>query len=147
MNIQRFVWIVMTLLFGVAGAIGGYSLGDLYITKGLPLMGGGMRASDCHWGARCFSHRAGHRRRSLRFVFADKVILAGLRQTSKLSAADRVLGIAGALLGLLFGVLITYPLPGPLIIGLKFCVMLVASAIGMAILGGMRAEMLRVFLN
>jgi len=147
MNIQRFVWIVMTLLFGVAGAIGGYSLGDLYVNRALPLMGGPMTGPTISVGVPCVL-ALGLAIVGARFglFFADRVILAGLRQTSQLSAADRVLGIGGALLGLLFGVLITVPLPNtPLMIGLKFCVMLVASAIGMAVLGGMRAEMLRVF--
>jgi len=147
MNIQRFVWIVTTLLFGVAGAIGGYSLGDFYINKALPVMSGPTTSPTFNivvpWvlalGLMVVGARFG-------LFFADRVILAGVRQTSQLSAADRVLGIAGALLGLLFGVLVTIILPPtPLVVGLKFCILLVSSAIGMALLGGMRAEMLRVF--
>ncbi len=147
MNIQRFVWIVMTLLFGVVGLVGGYLLGHYYIYSLLPdyygsapggvsavvpfVIGLGLLVVGARFGV----------------FFADKVILAGLRQTNQFSAADRVLGIAGALLGLLFGVLITVPFQvnTPLVIGTKFCVMLVCSAIGMALLGSMRAEMLRVF--
>ena len=136
----------MTLLFGVAGAVSGFSLGDFYINKALPVMVGpapGAIGAFVPWvlalGLTVVGARFG-------LFFADRVILAALRQTSQFSAADRVLGIAGALLGLLFGVLVTAILPNSgLMIGMKFCVMLVASAVGMAMLGGMRAEMLRVF--
>ncbi len=152
MNIQRFVWIVMTLLFGVVGAVSGFLLGHFYINDALPRVFnaapsaiapggiGGVVPFVLALGLCIVGARFG-------LYFADRVILGGLRQMSQLSAADRVLGIAGALLGLLFGVLITVPLQNntPLIIGAKFCVMLIASAIGMAMLGGMRAEMLRVF--
>ncbi|RYX81802.1 hypothetical protein EON83_22345 [bacterium] len=150
MNIQRFVWVVMTLLFGVVGALGGFLLGRYYVDVVLPRVVGPapgaigtgvpfvLALGLCVVGAR------------FGLFFADRVILGGLRRMSQLSAADRVLGIAGALLGLLFGVLITVPLntaalntPG--MIGVKFCVLLIASAVGMAMLGGMRSEMLRVF--
>ena len=146
MNIQRFVWIVMTLLFGVVGAVGGFLLGHYYIDEALPRLYGAPPGGVgivvpfvLSLGLGVVGARSG-------LFFADRVILGGVRQMSQLSAADRVLGIAGALLGLLFGVLVTAPLPNSgLMIGVKFCVMLVASAVGMAMLGGMRAEMLRVF--
>ncbi len=151
MNIQRFVWVVMTLLFGVVGAVGGFLLGDYYVGSVLPRIVGGpapgaigafvpfvLALGLCVVGAR------------FGLFFADRVILGGLRRMGQLSAADRVLGIAGALLGLLFGVLITVPLNTaafntPAMIGVKFCALLIASAIGMAMLAGMRTEMLRVF--
>ena len=147
MNIQRFVWAVMMLLFGVMGAIGGYLLGHYYVDDVLPRLYGA--APGAIGSVVPFVLSLGLLIVGARFglFFADRVILAGLRQMSQMSAVDRVLGIAGALLGLLFGVLITIPLPTPtsaLIIGVKFCVMLVASAVGMAILVGMRTEMLRV---
>lgn len=147
MNIQRFVWIVMTLLFGVVGAVSGFVLGHYYIDTVLPHFYeapsgaiGGVVPFVLSLGLCVVGARFG-------LFFADRVILSGIRQMSQLSAADRVLGIAGALLGLLFGVLVTVPLQvnTPIVIGAKFCVMLVASAVGMAMLGGMRAEMLRVF--
>lgn len=150
MNIQRFVWVVMTLLFGVVGVTGGFLLGHYYVNDVLPRVVGPapgaigavvpfvLALGLCVVGAR------------FGLFFADRVILGGLRRMSQLSAADRVLGMAGALLGLLFGVLITVPLNTaplntPVMIGVKFCVLLIASAIGMAMLGGMRTEMLRVF--
>ena len=147
MNIQRFVWLVMTLLFGVVGIVGGFVLGRYYVNDILPRVVGPAPGAIGAVVPVVLSLGLGVVGARFGLFFADRVILAGIRQMSQFSAADRVLGIAGALLGLLFGVLITIPLPNDsaMFIGAKFCVMLVASAVGMAMLGGMRSEMLRVF--
>ncbi|MBW3636204.1 MAG: PIN domain nuclease [Armatimonadetes bacterium] len=153
MNTQRFVWAATTLLFGIAGAIFGASLGQLYtalpVTLGLAnsslgqlirLIPPTLSIGFCIVLARCGS------------ALADKVLLPSVRQLHDLSAVERVLGVGGAFLGLVFGVLVTLPIPNaiapstaPLLLPIKFCIMAVTTGLGMAFFGGMRAEMLKVF--
>jgi uncharacterized protein YacL len=77
---------------------------------------------------------------------ADRYLIGGLSQFQKVSAADRVLGIVGVLLGVLFAVLVTYPLSNdPVWLPIKLCAMAVCAVFGMALLQGMREEMLHVF--
>ncbi len=153
MNTQRFVWAATTLLFGIAGAIFGASLGQLYtawpVTLGLANSSLGqlirlipltLSIGFCIVLARCGSG------------LADKVLLPSVRQLHDLSAVERVLGVGGAFLGLVFGVLVTLPVPNaiapstaPLLLPIKFCIMAVTTGLGMAFFGGLRAEMLKVF--
>lgn len=149
MNTQRFIWAATTLLFAVAGAILGHSLGRLYVQWPLvalshspagqliPVM---LSAGLCIVLARFGSG------------LSDKVLLPSVRQLHDLSVAERVLGVGGALLGLIFGVLVTLPIPNtippssaPILLPIKFCIMAITTGLGMAFFGGMRAEMLKVF--
>jgi uncharacterized protein YacL len=141
MNTQRFIWAATTLLFAVVGAMLGYSLGRLYIDEigwanlvGVRQWPGTLAIGSCIVMARVGS------------ALADKVLGPAVSDLRHLSAADRVLGVTGALLGLIFGVLVTLPVPNSATwLPIKFCIMAVSAALGMAFFGGMRAEMLRVF--
>ena len=142
MNTQRFIWAATTLLFAVAGAMLGYSLGRLYIT--LPAVVSASASLQLvpltlSIGFAIVLARLGS-------ALADKVLVPGLKRLHTLSAADRVLGVIGALAGLTFGVLVTLPIPNSAVwLPIKFCIMAVSAALGMALFGGMRSEMLRVF--
>lgn len=143
MNTQRFIWAATTLLFAVAGAMLGYSLGHLYINW--PVVSGtpSLRAVPftLSIGLAVVMARVGS-------ALVDKVLIPGVTRLAALHAADRVLGVAGALLGLIFGVLITFTfnIPNtPTWLPIKFCIMAITTALGMAFFGGMRTEMLRVF--
>jgi len=147
MNIQRLVWATTTVLFGLLGLIGGASLGNYYVSSlpsdtsrfnGIHLVAPTMTVGMLIVGARIGS-----------FIF-DRFIHPGLRQVGKLSAADKVLGVTGALAGLVFALVVTSPLSsvemlssGQLIL-LKFCIMALCAAFGIALFGGMRNEILRV---
>ena len=140
MNVNRLIWITTTLLFGLVGAMLGSSLGHLYVTRMSTTakmnfaVTATIAAGVAIVMARIGSWMAGSR------------IIPGLWHLHQVSPADRVLGIAGALLGLLFGVLVTLPLPvDSLWLPFRFCAMAASSTVGMALLQGMRTEMLRVF--
>ena len=147
MNTQRFVWGATVLLFAIVGAVSGYYAGIAYLGSSIP----GVREARPLYvtpillvGLAIVAARLGS-------YVADRFLLPGVRRLDELSVADRILGVAGALIGLIFGVLITVSitnignLNGVLLIVIKFCIMAVCAALGMAILGGMRGEMLRVF--
>jgi uncharacterized protein YacL len=66
------------------------------------------------------------------------------------AAVDRVLGIVGALLGMIFGVLLTLPLANRASeqgswLFMQFGAIVVCTVFGMRLMMGMRSEMLRVF--
>jgi uncharacterized protein YacL len=144
MNTQRFIWAATTLLFAVAGAMLGYSLGHLYANW-----------DQIQWSAApgraflppvlmiCFMvvmARAGS-------ALADKFLIPGVRRLADLPAADRVLGVVGSLFGLFVGSIVAFTLiPNATTwLPIKFCIMAISTALGMAFFGGMRNEMLRVF--
>ncbi|HEX8834697.1 MAG TPA: PIN domain-containing protein [Abditibacteriaceae bacterium] len=150
MNINRFLWVATTTLFCVTGGFAGWALGLFYTQREIdgssivnptaqPLviatMALGMAVVMARVGAG-LGNRA----------------IASLGRVQQMSVADRVLGIVGLLLGLLFGVLITVPLYLPASVTniwtvplIKLCIMAVCATLGMALLQGMRGEMLRVF--
>lgn len=153
MNTQRLIWFTTTILFLFAGAMLGLSLGEYYTHISAPLVSG--RSSQpvplvqggaatvvvvtLTVGIAIILARIGS-------WMADRFLIPGMLHLHNVSAADRVLGIVGGLLGLLFGVLLTLPISNDLIwIPIKFCIMGVAATLGMAVFQGMRAEMLRVF--
>ena len=146
MNTQRFVWGATVLLFAIVGAILGYYAGNAYLR--LPIEG--VRDANLPYVPPIVSVGLAIVAARLGSYVADRFLLPAVRRLDELSVADRILGVAGALIGLLFGVLITVSitninLNGALLIVIKFCILAVCAALGMAILGGMRSEMLRVF--
>jgi uncharacterized protein YacL len=149
MNTQRFIWAATTLLFAVAGAILGYSLGRIYVE--LPVLRFNSDSAErlipvtLSIGLCIVLARLGS-------GLSDKVLLPSIRQLQNLSAAERVLGVGGALFGLICGVLLIIPIPNtiapsttPILLPIKFCIMAITTGLGMAFFGGMRAEMLKVF--
>lgn len=147
MNTQRFVWGATVLLFAIVGAVLGYYAGNAYLR--LPIEG--VQDARLPYVPPVFSVGLSIVAARLGSYVADRFLLPAVRRLDELSVADRILGVAGALIGLVFGVLITASitnipnLDGALLIVIKFCVLAVCAALGMAILGGMRGEMLRVF--
>ena len=140
MNTQRLVWGATVLLFAIVGAILGYQAGIVY--PRLPIEG----VQDARYVQPILSIGLAIVMARLGSLLADRLLLPAMRRFDELSVADRILGVAGALLGLLFGVLVTIPVPNaPVWIVVKFCILAVCATLGMAILGGMRGEMLRVF--
>ncbi|PQV64988.1 putative conserved protein YacL [Abditibacterium utsteinense] len=146
MNTQRFVWATTTILFAVAGIMLGYAGGLKYIA--LPDVAMIVRPIafllpvTLSLGLGIVMARGGA-------MLADKFLVPGVTRMSTLPAADRVLGFLGALLGLIFGVLITLAIPNTIstavLLPVRFCIMAVATGLGMAFFGGMRAEMVRAF--
>lgn len=151
MTLHRLIWISTTILFSLVGLMVGRWLGTLYVVKfeameaptewisSRPM---GLAVSlTMGFGLAIVMARLGS-------WVANRFVLSGLRRFHDLSAADKVLSVMGALLGLLIGVLLTLPLlslPDKLMwLPLQLCVMAVCSALGMALLQGMRGEMLRV---
>jgi len=142
MNVNRLIWITTTVLFAVIGFLTGLSLGQLYLALLVP----GLKA-PMHWliiatlavATSILLARLGS-------WLANRFLINSLNRMQEVSAVDRVLGIVGVLLGLLFGALISFTLPGdPLWLPIKLCVMAVCAIFGMALLQGMREEMLNVF--
>ena len=141
MNINRVLWIMTTLLFGIIGGvvgwIGGHAYANNQSVKGFV---NDTMTVTIAVGSAVVMARVGS-------WLADR-LLAGLGRVHQLSAADRVLGIGGMLLGLLFGALVTMPLSSisnVWILPAKLFVMAACAATGLALLQGMRDEMLRVF--
>ena len=142
MNTQRLVWGATVLLFAIVGAILGYYAGAAYLR--LPIEG--VLDANLLYVKPILSIGLGIVAARLGSLLADRFLLPAVRRLDELSVADRILGVSGALLGLIFGVLVTLPIPNaPTWIVVKFCILAVCAALGMAILGGMRGEMLRVF--
>lgn len=142
MNINRILWIMTTVLFGVIGAATGWFGGRAYAMSASVSVGSALMRDTITFtiaiGSAIVMARVGS-------WLADR-LLAGLGRVHQLSAADRVLGIVGMLLGLLFGSLISLALPNSgQMIPVKLVIMTVASALGLALLQGMRAEVLRAF--
>ena len=142
MNTQRLVWGATVLLFAIVGAILGFYAGIAYPKLDID----GVRGANLPYVAPILSVGLGIVAARLGSLLADRFLLPAVNRLDELSVADRILGVSGALLGLIFGVLVTLPIPNaPLWIVVKFCILAVCAALGMAILGGMRSEMLRVF--
>ncbi len=155
MNTQRFIWAATTVLFLFAGVLLGWGLGTFYVGVHMdlvassgatrtpePLVTGGAAQAvvlTLTVGMGIIMARLGS-------WVADRFLIPSLSRFHRLSAADRVLGIIGALLGLIFGALVSLPISNSMVfVPIKFCIMAVGAALGMALLQGMRAEMLRVF--
>ena len=146
MNINRLIWLMMIALFIVGGAMVGWGLGSSYVDYlnqgGLLLkspMMGHMVVATLTVGLTVVMARFGS-------WIADHHIIPGLRRFHELSAIDRVLSIVGVLLGLLFGVLMNLALPTDIWwLPFRLCAVAVSTALGMGLMQGMRAEMLRVF--
>ena len=142
MNTQRLVWGATVLLFAIVGAILGFYAGIAYPNLNID----GVRGANLPYVAPILSIGLGIVAARLGSLLADRFLLPAVSRLDELSVADRILGVSGALLGLVFGVLVTLPIPNaPLWIVVKFCILAVCATLGMAILGGMRSEMLRVF--
>ena len=142
MNTQRLVWGATVLLFSIVGAILGYYAGAAYPRLNID----GVRGANLPYVAPILSIGLGIVAARLGSLLADRFLLPAISRLDEFSVADRILGVSGALLGLIFGVLVTLPIPnGPLWIVVKFCILAVCATLGMAIFGGMRGEMLRVF--
>ena len=140
MNINRLLYIMTTALFGILGGVVGWVGGQTYaLSQGGSQLMRGTITFTIAIGSAIVMARVGS-------WLADRM-LAGLGRVHQMSAADRVLGIVGMLLGLLFGALITLALPNTpaWMIPVKLFVMAATSATGLALLQGMRDEMLRVF--
>lgn len=151
MNINRIVWIATTVLFGLTGLLAGWALGVFYVGR---KMGDSLIVSHplqqtivvvtMAVGLSVILARMGS--------FVGNGIVATLGRIHRFSVADRVLGILGILLGLLFGALINTTLSIPINSAgvwtlplVKLCIMAVCAALGLALFQGMRAEVLRVF--
>jgi uncharacterized protein YacL len=147
MNVNRLLWLTMTLLCGIAGGLIGWKLGVSYTEIRVP--DGPMVQGPLRWviivtitlGSTIILARIGS-------WLADRVLMS-LAQVHRLSVADRVLGITGVLLGVVFGALVSLTLNvpefGSWMVLIKICLLLVSMALGVALLHGMRSEMLRVF--
>lgn len=139
MNINRLLYLMTTVLFGIIGGVTGWMGGQAYAENmaGSALMRNAITITICI-GSAIVMARAGS-------WLADRMI-AGIGRVHQMSAADRVLGIVGMLLGLLFGSMVSLALPNSgQMIPVKLVIMAVTSALGLALLQGMRAEMLRAF--
>jgi uncharacterized protein YacL len=142
MNVNRLIWISTTILFCFIGFLVGLNGGRAY----LEYISVGRGAASSYavmatlavGGAIVFARFGSW--------MADRYLIGSLSSVQKVSAADRVLGIVGVLLGVLFSVLVTLPLPNtPAWLPIKLCAMAVCAVFGMALLQGMREEMLHVF--
>jgi uncharacterized protein YacL len=144
MNTHRFIWGATTLLFAVAGAMLGYFVGHQYANwSAIEWSGSPSKTFLPPTLTICFMVVMAR----LGSALADKVLIPGIRRLADLPAADRVLGVAGSLFGLFCGSLIAFSLipSNPTWLPIKFCIMAITTALGMAFFGGMKGEMLRVF--
>lgn len=150
MNFKRIIWFIATILFCAVGMILGYALGQFYIK--LPYLEGALvdqpggikpngmvvliTVTVC--GGIIFAR--------LGSWVADRFLINGMSRFQSISPAVRLLGIVGAMLGLIFAALVTWPLPpGNNWLLLKLGAMLFGAISGMALLQGMRDDMLNVF--
>jgi uncharacterized protein YacL len=144
MNINRLIWISTTALFAFIGFLMGLSLGRLYLVHFVAfdsvkepartLIGATLAVGTSIILARFGSW------------LADRFLLSSLNRMRHISAADKVLGVVGLTLGVLLGALISFTLPGgALWLPIKLCAMAVCGVFGVAILQGMRDEMLHAF--
>ncbi|MBV9863852.1 MAG: TRAM domain-containing protein [Abitibacteriaceae bacterium] len=148
MNFNRFIWLTTTILFCIVGAIVGWMAGGAYgsldLQQGGDLVKGSMKyvvTSILCVGTSIIMMRVGS-------WYADRFVIPSLHRLHDYSPADRVLGVLGALLGMIFGVLLILPWPNdPWVLWLpvKLCIMAVMVALGLALLHDMREEMVRVF--
>ena len=159
MNVNRAIWTTLTFLCALIGSIIGYGIASYYSMvriNGILLLPPNSKTGDILVpdGARGPLFIVLTLGFTVLFARAGSVLGAVLvGQTSHvhtLSAIDRVLAIIGALLGMIFGVCLMLPLASlasenSLYLVLQFCVLAVCAAVGMALMMGMRREMLRVF--
>ena len=161
MNVNRSIWTSLTTLSSILGGIVGYVIASYYsqfrikddqllppnskVTGGDPFV-----PLSAQWpliivltiGFAVIFFRLGS-------WLADHLVeLMGRIHST--SAVDRVLGIAGALLGMIIGVLLTLPLANiaseqSIWLVVQFSVLAVCTASCMALMMGMRPEVLRVF--
>lgn len=147
-NNTRFIWFTTTALFAIMGALSGGALGTFYIA--LLKKQGGSPLNRALAAAVIGTITVGFIIVFARFGswLANRHLIPSVRRMHQMSAADRILGVVGALLGLLFGALVTLPLLNLshkfLMVPLQLCVMAITASIGVGLLQGMRAEMLRV---
>jgi len=151
MNINRVLWLATTILFTLTGLMCGWALGLFYTSQKTPESSfvdprlHNVVVATMALGGAILMARLG--------ASVAKAIISGLGRVHELSVVDRVLGIFGVLLGLVFGALITaqFDIPGIAenlawtIQLIKLCLMAVSAALGMALMQGMRGEMLRAF--
>ncbi len=172
MKIQRAVWTTSTLLCSIFGAVVGYVIASYYSqvtvgTVGLQFPRSPLRDQFIlFWlrplvkdpfvppsavpplfivltlGFAVIFFRIGS------WVADHLVGLIG--RIHSMTVVDRVLGIAGALLGMIFGVLLTLPLANlaseqSIWLSVQLMALMVCAGFGMSLMMGMRNEMLRVF--
>jgi len=145
MNLKRVIWFIATILFCVIGLMLGYTLGHYYVK--MPILGGSLEGKQGGIVVVITTTVCGgFILARLGSWLADRLLISGLNRFQSISPADRLLGIVGVLLGLVFAVLVTWPLPNTLYwVLLKLGAMIIAAVLGMALLQGMRSEMLNVF--
>jgi uncharacterized protein YacL len=149
MNINRLIWMTTTVLFCIVGAMLGWYLGTYYAA--MEIKGGGGSIAGKPIGVAVVTAITGGVAIVMARIgswLANRFMIGGLRRLQQLSAADRVLGIIGFLLGALFGLMVALTLPNDpwyMLLPVKLCLMAVTAVIGMALLQGMQSEMLRVF--
>ena len=146
MNFKRLIWFITTIVFCVVGLILGYALGQYYV--GMPYLEGALEGKPSGvavlitttLGGGIILARIGS-------WFADRILINGMSRFQSISPAVRILGIIGVMLGLVFAVLVTWPLPNSpyWFVLLKLGAMLFGAISGMALLQGMRDDMLNVF--
>lgn len=144
MNINRLIWISTTALFAFIGFLMGLSLGRLYLlhfvaSDSVKEPARTLIGATLAVGASIVLARLGS-------WLADRFLLRSLNHMQQISAADKVLGVVGLMLGVLLGALVSFTLPGgTLWLPIKLCAMAVCGVLGVAILQGMREEMLHAF--
>lgn len=145
MNINRSIWITTTTLFGLVGVILGWAVG-VYYTQ-LPIQGVILKGLQSIAVDLTLSLSVGVLAARLGSWIADRIIIRGVGRMQQFSAADRLLGIAGVLVGGSFGVLLGLMIPSVslFLLPVKVCIMAVSASMGMAMMQGLRAEILHVF--
>lgn len=146
MNFKRLIWFIATIVFCVIGLMLGYTLGKYYIH--LPYLSGSLAGKSGGMVVLITTTVCGGIIMArLGSWLADRFLINGLNRFQSISPADRMLGVVGVLLGLVFAVLVTWPLPNNPYwwVLLKLGAMVIGAISGMALLQGMRDEMLNVF--
>jgi uncharacterized protein YacL len=150
MNTNRLIWLATTLLGALVGAILGWGLGLIYVAAfeqpNSPLLTDKPLGSAVVWAIALGMGVVGARAGSWA---GERFVAPAAARFHEMSVADRVLSIGGALLGLIFGVLATWPLGSlpnrALVLPIQLSAMVICAVVGMALIGGLRAEMLRLF--
>ncbi|MEO6906872.1 MAG: PIN domain-containing protein [Abditibacteriaceae bacterium] len=146
MNIKRLIWFIATILFCIIGLMLGYTLGQSYIL--IPYLSGALEGKP--GGTMVIITTTicgGIILARLGSWLAERFLVNGIGRFQSISPAVRLLSIVGVMLGLIFAVLVTWPLPNNPYwwILLKLGAMLFGATSGMALLQGMREDMLNVF--